>query len=402
MLEDFGNKTTVRGRFVAIYLGLRHMGNDLARLGAANATPTKVLEQSLDLLFTKTHRPEPFVVLTAPFGGSTSTTAPYSTRTGVTASGHSTPTNTWRNNFGIQKGVGCPAEPETIDDLLNSQNIRAGCPHMAVDRNGQRRCELAGTTYRGEQHSVWLRMTGDGFQVVNLDHHAVWDAYLRPGGERIPIFSLIAVLYSFAPPEVYPQRSTVGIPDFVSDFSFELSSVEERLDCDPESPANARVLAAVSGTAPLAAPEPRAPGDEDEDPPLPALPPAGEINTGVGAELAVADQLIRSGWQVVYRGNQRGFGYDLEATRREDIIRVEVKSSVSFTTPELLASEWKAAQQHGDSYILAVVDFYGSDQQSIWYTRNPAGNAVPVERTTTVYRLLRNDVKPLRTDVDFL
>ena len=402
MLEEFGRRTNVRGRFVAIYLGFRHMGTDLAALGTTSATSTGVLEQSLDQLFTKTHRPEPFVVLTAPFGGSTSPTAPYSTRTGVTAPGHSYPTNTWRNNFGIQKGIGCPAEPETIRNLLDSPTLRLACPHMGVDPEGRYLCQLEDANYRGEEHSIWLRRTADGFQVVDLDHPAVWDAYLRPDGERIPIFALIAVLYSFAPAAVYPQRATIGIPDFASDFNFALGAVQERFDCDPDSPANARVLAAVSGTTPLVVAPSPVPAGEEVAPALPVLAPASEINTGVGAELAVADQLIQQGWDVIYRGNQRGFGYDLEATRGNDVIRVEVKSSVGFTSPELLASEWEASQEHGESYVLAVVDFYGSDQQSIWYVRDPANTAVPVERTTTVYRLLRNDVEPLRTDVDFL
>jgi hypothetical protein len=402
VLEDFGRRTNIRGRFVAIYLGLRRMDAQLAALGSANATPTGVLEQFLDDLFIKTHRPEPFVVLTAPFGGSTSPTAPYSTRTGVTAPSHSYPTNTWRNNFGIQKGIGCPAEPETIPTLLDSPTLRLDCPHMAVDPEGRYLCQLAGTNYRGEEHSIWLRMTGDGFQVVDLDHEAVWDAYLRPDGERIPLFALMAVLYPFASADVYPQRATVGVPDFATDFHFDLPAVEERFDCDPEAPANAQVLAAVSGSTPLVVAPAPAPEGPQVAPALPVLTSAGEINTGVGAELAVADELTQQGWQVIYRGNQRGFGYDLEAMRGADVIRVEVKSSVSFTSPELLESEWEAAQQHGEAYVLAVVDFYGSDQQAIWYVRDPASTAVPVERTTTVYRLLRNDVEPLRTDVDFL
>lgn len=402
VLEEFGRRTNVRGRFIAIYLGFRRMGAELAALGSASATPTGELEQFLDQLFTKTHRPDPFVVLTAPFGGSTSSTAPFSTRTGVTAPGHTYATNTWRNNFGIQKGIGCPAEPETIRTLLDSPTLRLACPHMGVDPEGRYLCQLEGANYRGEEHSIWLRRTGDGLQVVDLDQPAVWDAYLRPDGVRIPVFALIAVLYSFAPAAVYPQRAFIGIPDFATDFNFDLASVEERFDCDPDSPANAPVLAAVSGITPLAMAPAPAPSAQALAPALPVLISAGEINTGVGAELAVADELMQQGWHVTYRGNQRGFGYDLEGSRGPDVIRVEVKSSVGFTSPELLASEWDAAQQHGESYVLAVVDFYGSDQQEVWYVRDPANTAVPVERTTTVYRLLRNDVEPLRTDVDFL
>jgi hypothetical protein len=176
--------------------------------------------------------------------------------------------------------------------------------------------------------------------------------------------------------------------------------VEGRFDCDPDREANAKLLAAVSGAAlmrPIPTPTPQPPA-----PALPILNPAAELNNGIGAELAVANQLIEQGWNVVYRGNQRGFGYDLEADRAGDVIRVEVKSSVGFTTPELLGTEWEAAQLHGEAFVLAVVDFYGSTQQAIWYVRDPANMAVPVARTSTIYRLVRADVQLLGTDVDFL
>ncbi|HET7128609.1 MAG TPA: DUF3883 domain-containing protein [Gaiellaceae bacterium] len=398
-LEEFARATGIRGRFVAIYLGLRRLGSELPSLGASNGMPTGVLEQSLDDLFTKSNRSEPFVVLTAPFGGSTSPNAPYSTRTGVRAPGHSYPTNTWRNNFGIQKGIGCPAEPTVIRNLLDNPIRRLACPHMAVDPEGRYLCQLQGTNYRGEEHSIWLRMTDDGYQSVDLDHPAVWEPYLRPAGRRIPIFPLIAGLYSFAPAAAYPTRTTVGIPDFAADFHFDLADVEANFQCDPDDVANARLLAAVSGS-PLAPPAPAAP--VASAPALPVLNPAGELNNGIGAELAVANELIDQGWNVVYRGNQRGFGYDLEADRAGDVIRVEVKSSVGFTTPELLETEWSAAQRHGESFVLAVVDFYGSAQQAIWYVRDPANTAFPVARTSTIYRLVRTDVQLLGTEVDFL
>ena len=50
---------------------------------------------------------------------------------------------------------------------------------------------------------------------------------------------------------------------------------------------------------------------------------------------------------------------------------MEVKSSVAFTTPELSESEWKAAEEHGDDFVLAVVDFLGSPQQALWYAAYP-------------------------------
>lgn len=399
-LEAFGSRTNVRGRFVALYLGLRRMGPGIAQMGTAGATPTATIEHFLDDMFTKTHRPEPVVVLTAPFGGSTSPTGGFSARTGVTAPGNRYPTNTWRNNFGIQKGVGCPAQPATIAGLLQDPGLRLACPHMALDPDERYTCSLANTAYRGDEHSIWLRISDGGYQVVDLDLPAVYGSYLSPSGLRIPIFPLIAVLYGLAPAGVYPTRSTVGIPEFADDFRFSLEQVDELFDCDPDSAANAELLAVALGRMTVAEVVEHGPGIEA--PPMPVLGPVTALNTGVGAEILVADELVDQGWSVVYRGNQRGFGYDIEAMRDGQTLRVEAKSSVGFTVPELTESEWNAAQMHGDDYVLAVVDFYGSDDQRIWYLRNPAANAIPAERSTMVYRLSRGDIQPLSTDIEFL
>lgn len=405
VLAEFGARTQVRGRFVSLYLGLRRIGDGIPALGGNGALPARDLEQFLDRLYTKTHRPDPLVVLTAPFGQSTSPTAPYSSRSGETAPGHNYPTNTWRNNFNIQKGIGCPAEPAVIAGLLNNPARRLACPHMANDPEGRHLCSIQGTTYRGEEHSIWLRMVqGVGYQVVDLNHPTVYQDYLSPGGDRIPIFALIAALYCLAPNDMYPTRERVGIPDFAEDFEFDLSQVRDLFDCDPDSPDNAVVLARVEESAPAPpSQQPLAPTVPPPPPaPLPLPSPATEINSGVGAELLVAEDLTAVGWNVLYRGNQRGIGYDLEATREDAILRVEVKSSVSFVDPELSESEWLAAQTHGAEYILAVVEFYGSTQQNIWYVRDPAGSAIPVERIVTRHRFPRADVFGLATEAEFL
>lgn len=414
-LAQFGRQTSVRGRFVALYLGLRRMGTALAQLGSPSATPASDIERFLDEMFTKTHLAEPFVVLTAPFGGSTSPTAPYSSRSGVTAPGHRSPTNTWRNNFAIQKGIGCPAEADVVDDLLRDPAIRLACPHMAVSPDGQHVCSIANTAYRGEKHSIWLRMTPDGYQAVDVDVPSVYEAYLLPAGARIPVFALIAVLYSFAPPEMYPVRESVGIPGFADDFHFSLDQIATIFDSDPDSSGNAAVLQAAqvevarpatSTLTPSTATPP--PGQQ---PPRRRrvssgeLPPEAdpiEMNTGIGAERLVAEDLVGHGWQVAYRGNQRLLGYDLEAQRPGQTICVEVKSSVSFTSPELTESEWAAAQHHGEAYVLAVVDFYGSDQRRIWYVRDPATTATTTERSISLFRLASGSIEPLATEAEFL
>lgn len=410
-LAQFGRETSVRGRFVALYLGIRRMGSVVAQLGSSSATPASDIERFLDEMFTKTHLPEPFLVLTAPFGGSRSPTAPYSSRSGVTAPGHRYPTNTWRNNFAIQKGIGCPAEAAVVHDLLLSPAIRLACPHMAVSPDGQHVCSIANTAYRGEEHSIWLRMTPDGYQVVDVDLPAVYEAYLLPAGARIPVFALIAMLYSFAPSGVYPAREAVGIPDFADDFHFSLDQIATIFDADPESPGNAAVLQAaqVEVVAPIPSATPTPPAGERprRRPRRPSgeLPPEAdpiEMNTGIGAERLVAEDLVRHGWHVEYRGNQQRLGYDLEAQRPGQTLCVEVKSSVSFTSPVLTAFEWAAAQQHGEAYVLAVVDFYGSDQQRIWYVRDPAATASTTERSTSLFRLARGSIEPLATEAEFL
>lgn len=405
ILEDFATATGVRGRFVALYLGIRLMGDQLPSLGGDVSISASGIEEFLDSMYTKSHRAQPFVVLTAPFGGSTSPTAPYSTRSGVTAPGHRYPTNTWRNNFGIQKGIGCPAESATIEAILANPAGRLACPHMREDPEGRHVCSIQGTSYRGEEHSIWLRMTGDGYQKVNLDLPSVTREYLSPSGQRIPVFPLIAVLYCMTAAGVFPARDIVGIPDFAADFHFTLEQVQALFDCEVASQNNAEFLANLG--APVLRPHrvqrPR-PGRGPEEraaEPLPELTPAGEINTGVAAELAVAEELIGQDWEVTYRGNQPMIGYDLEARKREEIMRVEVKSSIGFTQPELSSSEWAAAQQYGEEYVLAVVDFV-RDNRSIWYVRNPAAATNPIERTEVVYRLPRPDLVSVKTEAEFL
>jgi hypothetical protein len=122
--------------------------------------------------------------------------------------------------------------------------------------------------------------------------------------------------------------------------------------------------------------------------PLPSLGQAIALNSGVGGTLAIASDLVTLGWAVAYRGNQPGVGYDLEATKPGAMLRVEVKSSIGLTTPELSESEWAEAQKDGDTYVLAIVDYYATPLQTITYVRNPA-LAPHTERTVVVYRIPR-------------
>ena len=401
LLRGYGERTSIRGRFVLVYLGLRKMRDSLASLGDAASTTASEIEEVLDQLYTKTNRTEPLTVLTSPFGQSTSPHAPWSTPTGEVAPGNSYPTNTWRNNLNVQKGIGCPAEPATIRTLLNDPLVRLNCPLMRVDDEGHQQCGVTGTIYRGDEHSIWLRMTSEGYQVVDLDQPVVYGQYLAPRGFKIPIFVLIPVLYYAAPPGVYPNRQTVGVPEFCDDFGLGVDQAIEMFDCDPDSPENSEIVVMASngtGTTLLGA-EPEA---DPEAVPLPAEPEPGNLNTGVGAEIAVARNLQEHNWTVSYTGNVRGVGHDLQAKQGGNTLRVEVKSSFSLCRPELTEEEWNAAQRHGDSYVLAVVDFYGSPGQRISYVRNPAANVIPIIRQVNVFGVASQDVTTLGVGAEFL
>ncbi len=395
----------VRGRFISLYFGLRRMRAErpgvIATLGSDKVTSARDIQKYLDRLYAKSHRPEPFVVLTSPFGGSQAPGAPYSARSGSTVAGRRSPVNTWRNNFGIQKGVGCPASARTINNLLNDPQHRLACPHMvSLASAGQYRCGIRNTAYRGEEHAIWLRRSGRGYQVVDLDHEIVFQDYLKPNNRTLPVFPLIAMLYCMSEPDVFPSRQRVGIPEFAEDFGFRIDQLRDLFDCEPESPLNSEILSDVMDVSV---------GDRNQHQQLdagsgglPQEPLDSTLNTGVGAELLIAEDLQQSGWRVRYRGNQPLLGYDLEASRDEQQIFVEVKSSIAFANLELQESEWMAAQRHRDLFVLAVVDFFGSDCPRVWYVRNPAANANPDERTTVTYRFSRTQVEPLKTEVEFL
>ena len=201
----------------------------------APPTPPIQLEGFLDDLFTKTHRPA-------------------------------------RNNFGVQKGVGCPADPATIRILLHDDQIRLVCPNRRVDSEGRPLCGITGTAYRGDEHSIWLRAVAGGYEVVDFDQPYVFRDYLFPNGERLPIFPLISVLYTMSSPATVPQRNFVGIPEFADDFGFSLDSLDELFDCDPEGRSNSVVLAAVDGIVPPVSPAVDVAAGDEQAAPLPVEP----------------------------------------------------------------------------------------------------------------------------------
>jgi Holliday junction resolvase-like predicted endonuclease len=118
-----------------------------------------------------------------------------------------------------------------------------------------------------------------------------------------------------------------------------------------------------------------------------ATPPvAPDANTGVEGELLVGKLLQGDGWQVVYYGSRRGFGFDIWAKRGDEVILVEVKSSLgAASTIRLTRLEHKAAQHHGANFVLAVVEDLSTTHPRIHLIIGPAGKVSFGEATTTEY-----------------
>ena len=302
----------LRGRFVQIFLALKYHQNVLPTVQSGQFVSTEVLQTLIDDVYAKGSRPPNDSVLALFENG-------YHARTGLIGIGNATAQNTWRNNFNIQKGVGCYGTPA---DLLNPAFLaqsRANCPHLQPGPGGGlsgATCQLnpAGGTYRNEDHQKWLRIGAGGYAVVDLTNQANFTPDVAPGGNRLPLLPVILALYH--DPIVglpHAGRQWVDTADFAMDFNFSTSELHAYFDDDPANPHNAAMqtlnaqatqytrFAALP--APPAPPQP-GPAGAGAPPVLPApvltgtqvAPPA--VNTGWEAEEYVADALRASGWTV--------------------------------------------------------------------------------------------------------
>jgi hypothetical protein len=234
--------------------------------------------------------------------------------------------------------------------------------------------------------------------VVDLDEESAYSSYLRPTGTRIPLYPLLAVIYGFAPSDVYPVRDSVSIIEFAADFGFDPSEVSVLFETDPAEPSNARLLemsGIVASVLPSQAPEAETFDWLAGGGTIPTVGDAVFLNDGLVAEVAIAADLTARGWTVVYTGNQSLLGYDLRAQRGRETIVIEVKSSVGYVTPKLTSSEWAAANAFGDTFILALVDFVGTERQAIRYVSGAASRVEPAVISTLSYRLSRAELDSL-------
>ena len=133
----------------------------------------------------------------------------------------------------------------------------------------------------------------------------------------------------------------------------------------------------------MSPPELRMPGSAE----LEALltPPAAPAsNDGTDAESFVAKVLRSQGWKVAFYTNRRGYGFDLWARRENRAMVIEVKSSVgALGAVSLTPAEYRAARQHTDRYVLALVEHMDSDSPHLRIIQNPVANLEIGERMAT-------------------
>lgn len=70
---------------------------------------------------------------------------------------------------------------------------------------------------------------------------------------------------------------------------------------------------------------------------------------------------------------------------------IEVKSSLGVLgTVSLTPPEYRAARQHGDNYVLALVEHMDSASPELSMIQNPVSNLEIAERLTTNYTIARH------------
>ena len=152
---------------------------------------------------------------------------------------------------------------------------------------------------------------------------------------------------------------------------------------DPAVPAAPAPLEAAAAPQ-LRIPEP----PEVED--LLSPPAAPASNDGADAESFVASVLRSQGWEVAFYTNRRGYGFDLWARQEDRAMVVEVKSSLgALGAVSLTPTEHQAAQEHSDSYVLALVEHMDSDSPLLRMIQNPVAALEIEEHMSASYVIAR-------------
>lgn len=409
--NELGN--ILKGRFVQIFFALKCFQNEIPSMWSGKYIATNVLQTLIDDLYTKASRPLNDCVISL-------FQASYLARTGVVGIGNTTTQNTWRNNFNIQKGIGCYAPVQDLCSLTFLNEDRSNCRYLQHGNGGG----LAGGTctlcvnsgnYRAESHRKWLKISadGEGYSTADLRMVDNFTPYIAPNNSRIPIFPFVAaVYYDSQSGTPISGRDNIGIDDFASDFNLSQEEINAYFNADPEHPLNARVIATqpaatlaveLGGITPAVVPQqPTAPVQQQIGEPILGVqvPPPVQANTGAGAEVVVGSALENNGWEVHDVSRQK-LGYDLYAKKGREIRYVEVKSSLSLCQPVLTSREWQQANSHAAHYVLAVVENYNPEIENIVYwVSDPANRCIASTRVTTEYSIPRRSWSMATISID--
>lgn len=395
-----------KGRFIQVFLGLKFFQNSLPSMYSGAFVTTEVLQSLLDDLYAKVSRPPNDCVLSL-FEQN------YLARTGLQSPGNSYAQNTWRNNFNLQKGIGCYAPEADLSSMTFLDEERSACRHLAAGPVGNLQgahCSFcpSGAAYRGEAHRKWLRIDpgGSGYAVTDLQRTDNFVPYLAPENQRIPIFPLIIALYHDSDPGlVLGTRRCADLSIFMADFNLSQREIDAYFDCSTTNPINRALMESTDwpkagnlGCALLVQPTPTQGGTSTQIPqqvlPTPILlgtptpPPA--INSGWEAEQFVAAALRSDGWESHVVARQQ-LGYDIFAQKGSRKVYVEVKSSLGQCSPALTSREWQQASYHSETYVLSVLEnFNPTAQNTIYWIPDPANRCVATQQTSITYSIPRS------------
>ena len=403
-----------RGRFVQIFLALKFYRDVIPSINSGNWIRTKALEILLDELYAKLSMPPQNCVLIL-FENA------YRAKSYTQVRGHRSPQNTWRNNFHLQKGIGCYASATDLSNPGFLSSLRVDCPYLKPATPGRLEgatCRLApitsrtggSATYRGEEHRKWLRIDsqGRGFAVVDLNNIDNFVGYVAPNGRKVPIAPLIVALYYDS--ILSRGRTHVDVADFAEDFGFSSAELAAYFDDDVHNVHNSRLLSTAPGLSytPISSVTWSAPSPTPTAVPAPptrrrrrhrAIPapsltgtpvPPPTANTGWHAEQFVLEALQRNGW-TVHNVRTQQLGYDLLAMKGNRTLYIDVKSSVGRCHPTLTEREWQQAKNLGSNYVLAIIEnFNPSGSNVIEWVPDPANRCSATQRQITEYSLPRS------------
>lgn len=410
-LQKYGNSVgrNFKGRLTQVFLALKFWRSEIPSIFSDQSVSALIIQKNIDDLYSKESRPSNNCVLRL-FDNN------YLAKTGVVGLGNTSPQNTWRNNFRLQKGIVCYASSKDLADHDFLNQNRLNCRYLQPVQQGSLKnatCILCQSEakYRGEEQPKWLRaettVRGESYSLVDMANIQNFLPHIAPNGQRIPILPLIVALYHDPLPGIYVSRKEVDINDFASDYGFSqeelIAYFEDKkqnqynlqllrnfpsVDYTPISQSLLKAVVSVPAISKLSSDR------QIKEIPNPILSeveiPEPGSNSGWGAQQYVMEVLRNNDW-IVYDVSQQRCGYDLLAEKGNKRKYIEVKSSLGSCSPTLTEREWQKAKEYGSDYWLAIIEnFRVESQNQIYWIHNPTENCNAREITVIQYSINRS------------